>query len=238
MLEQARVLSLIRDAKIGDNNAKEELLQHNSALIKSVIRRFKNKGIEYDDLYQLGCIGFLKAIKNFDADFGVKFSTYAVPMIAGEIKRFLRDDGLVKVSRAVKSLSIKIARFNEEYKKINGDSPKIELLAEQFGVDPQEIVFAMDSAKMHISIYAEQDDEGLGVIDKLCQYKDSTDIDKIILKDLVMQLSDREQKVIALRYFRDKTQSEVAKVLNVSQVQVSRIENKIIQKLRNQLIDN
>ena len=236
MLEQVQVLSLLTSAKQGDNLAKEELLQHNTALIKSVIRRFKNKGVEYDDLYQLGCIGFLKAIINFDASYGVKFSTYAVPLIAGEVKRFMRDDGFVKVSRATKSLSIRIARFVEEYKKIHSDSPKIDLIAEQFGVDPQEIVFAMDSGKMPISIYGSHDEDGLATLDKLPEQKSIQDLDKLVLKDLIRQLDEREQKIIILRYFRDKTQSEVASVLKISQVQVSRIESKIMSKLRKELV--
>jgi len=236
MLEQVQVLSLLTSAKLGDNFAKETLLQHNTALIKSVIRRFKNKGVEYDDLYQLGCIGFLKAITNFDASYGVKFSTYAVPLIAGEVKRFLRDDGYLKVSRATKSLSIRISRFVEEYKQIHSDSPKVELIAEQFGVDTTEVVFAMDSGKLPVSIYGNPDDEGMGTIDKLPEQTSTQDIDKIILKDLILKLNPREQKVIILRYFRDKTQSEVASVLNISQVQVSRIESKIMSKLREEFV--
>ncbi|MCL1944794.1 MAG: sigma-70 family RNA polymerase sigma factor [Firmicutes bacterium] len=236
MLEQAQVLSLLVSAKLGDNLAKEQLLQHNSPLIKSVIRRFKNKGVEYDDLYQLGCIGFLKAITNFDKDFGVKFSTYAVPMIAGEVKRFLRDDGFIKVSRQTKSLSIRIARFVEEYKKAHSDSPKIELIAKQFEIDPQDVVFAMDSGKMPVSIYGDRDEDGMGAIDTLACPQASQSVDRIILKDLISGLSEREQKIVILRFFRDKTQAEVASVLKVSQVQISRLESKIMKKLRKELV--
>ncbi|MDR3021882.1 MAG: SigB/SigF/SigG family RNA polymerase sigma factor [Clostridiales bacterium] len=238
MLEQLQVLELINKSKDGDNEAKEQLLFHNSPLVKSVIRRFKNKGVEYDDLYQLGCIGFLKAISNFDPSFGVKFSTYAVPMIAGEVKRFLRDDGLIKVSRAVKSLSIKINRYIEQYKKEKSDSPKIECIAKHFGVEVQEVVFAMDSGKMPLSIYDKDDsDESSSIVDKIACLESSQDLDKLILKDLIEKLEEREQKVIILRYFRDKTQAEVAKVLKVSQVQVSRIESKIMQKLKEELVE-
>lgn len=233
MLDQEQIQILIKDAKKGDNTAKGTLLKENSPLIKSIIRRFKNKGIEYDDLYQLGCIGFLKAIKNFLPDFGVKFSTYAVPMIAGEVKRFLRDDGYIKVSRATKSLSIKINRYIEEYKKNNNGSPHIEDIAKEFGIDAQEAIFAMDSGKLPISIYDKQDDDySKSLLDKLSYGDEEQDINKIIIKDIINSLEQREKQVIILRYYRDCTQSDVARILGVSQVQVSRIENKVIKKLK------
>jgi len=234
-MDNEQVQSLIIDAKNGDNSAKAALIKSNSPLIKSVIRRFKNKGIEYDDLYQLGCIGFLKAIKNFLPEFGVKFSTYAVPMIAGEVKRFLRDDGYVKVSRATKSLSIKINRYIEEYKKNSNQSPRIEDIAKTFDIDVQEAVFAMDSGKMPISIYEKQDENSQSLFDKLSYSDEDKDINKIIIKDLINSLDSREKKIIMLRYYRDYTQSAVAKILGVSQVQVSRIEYRIIKKLRESL---
>ncbi len=234
MLEQSVTQELISKAQDGNNEAKTELIEQNSPLIKSVIRRYRNKGVDYEDLYQLGCIGFLKAIRNFSDSFGVKFSTYAVPMIAGEVKRFLRDDGYIKVSRSVKSLASKINYYIEDYKNKNGDSPSIETIAEEFGIDAQEAVFVLDSAKFPVSLYDKTDDENnRTLMDKLASKETVEDnLDRIVLKDAIQSLDEREKKIILLRYYRDKTQSEVARVLNVSQVQISRLENKILEKLK------
>ncbi|MCL2375171.1 MAG: SigB/SigF/SigG family RNA polymerase sigma factor [Firmicutes bacterium] len=234
MPELDDIFSLILEAQKGSQEAKTTLIERNSPLIKSVIRRFKNRGVEYDDLYQLGSIGFLKAIKNFSLDFGVKFSTYAVPMIAGEVKRYLRDDGYIKISRSIKSLASKINYFVEDYKVQHGSSPTIEAISKEFNIEPQEAVFAMDSAKFPLSIYEKADDENSpSILDKIAS-KENTDenIDRIILKDVIATLPEREKKIILLRYYRDQTQSQVAKVLNVSQVQVSRLETKILGKIK------
>lgn len=234
MLEQSEVLNLIAKAQKGDNDAKACLLENNSPLIKSILRRYRNKGVEYDDLYQLGCIGLLKAIKNFSSDFGVKFSTYAVPMIMGEIKRYLRDDGYIKVSRSTKTLACKISYYIDGIKNNEGRSPTIEEIAEKFSIEPQEVVFTMDSSKLPVSIYDKGDDEqGQALFERLTE-GDSTDdtIDKMIIKDSIRKLDERERKIIVMRYYKDKTQSEVAKELCVSQVQISRLETKIIEKLR------
>lgn len=234
MLEQDEVIALVRKAQAGDEDSKATLIQENSPLIKSVIRRYRNKGVEYDDLYQLGCMGFLKAIKNFSEKFEVKFSTYAVPMIAGEVKRFLRDDGYIKVSRSTKTLASRIAYFVDEYKALHHESPTINLIADEFGIEPQDAVFAMDSSKFPVSIYDKNDDEqSQSILEKLPSTETTDDnIEKIVLKDVINSLDERERKIILLRYYRDKTQSEVARVLNVSQVQVSRLETKILEKLR------
>ncbi len=234
MLEQNEAFELIRKAQSGDENAKSVLVENNSPLIKSILRRYKNKGVEYDDLYQLGCIGLLKAIKNFSTEFGVKFSTYAVPMIMGEIKRYLRDDGYIKVSRTTKALSCKIAYYIDSVKNSEGRSPSVDEIAERFGIEPQEVVFTIDSSKMPVSIYDKGDDEqGQAIFEKLTD-GDQTDstIEKMLIKESISKLDEREKKIVLLRYYKDKTQSEVAKVLNVSQVQVSRLETKIIEKLR------
>lgn len=234
MPEQSVTLELIEKAQQGDEKAKSDLIEKNSPLIKSVIRRYRNKGVDYEDLYQLGCMGFLKAIRNFSAQFGVKFSTYAVPMIAGEVKRFMRDDGYIKVSRSVKSLAGKISYFIESYKNSHNDSPSIETIAEHFGIDAQEAVFVLDSAKFPVSLYEQSDDEhSQSLLEKIASKETVEDnLDKIVLKDAISALDEREKKIIVLRYFRDKTQSEVARVLHVSQVQVSRLENKILDKLK------
>lgn len=232
-MEREETLKLIRLAQDGDKSASEQLLTANSPLIKSVIRRYKNKGVEYDDLYQLGCVGFIKAVKNFSPQFEVRFSTYAVPMIAGEVKRFLRDDGPIKVSRGTKSAAIKIAKFVEEYKNSKGESPTIETIAKQFGIEPQEAVFIMDSNKYPVSIYDSNDDSSRTLLERL-QTSENEDekLDKMMLKKMLGELTARDRKIILLRYFADKTQAEVARVLSVSQVQISRLENKILVKMR------
>ena len=236
MQDQSAInLELISKAQDGDNDAKTALLEQNAPLVKSVIRRYKNKGIEYDDLYQLGCMGFLKAIKRFSTKFEVKFSTYAVPMIAGEVKRHLRDDGYIKVSRSTKSLAAKISYFADEYKSEHGVSPSLDVISMQFGIDKREAVFAMDSSKYPVSIFEKsEDDSGQSLLDKLADPNNSGEeqLDRIILKDLIEGLETREKKIIILRYFRDMTQSEIARLLNISQVQVSRIESRIVDRMR------
>lgn len=235
MLDQDLLLDYIRKAKKGDESAKEVIFTSNIPLIKSIVRRFCNKGVEYDDLYQIACIGFLKAINNFDESFGVKFSTYSVPMIIGEIKRFIRDNGAIKVSRTLKILANKINRFIFEYQTLHSDSPSIESIANRFGVSPDDVVVAMDSAKMPLSLHEKFDDEDEGqeLIEKLpCFDNEDKMIDKIHISNIIEGLSEREKKIIVLRYFRDRTQGEIAECLGVSQVQISRLENKIIDKIR------
>lgn len=237
MLDQ-QTLMLITKAKAGDKNAKTTLFEQNSPLIKSVIKRFIGKGIEYDDLYQIGTIGLLKAINNFDASFNVKFSTYVVPMVIGEVKRFMRDDGAIKVSRTIKTLNLKIKKYVDEYTKINFCKPTLQEIAQKFEIDEEEVIFAMDSASMPISIYTplEGDSNGLLLIDRLNQDNSHEKmIDNILLKETLKSLDNRDKKIILLRFFRDKTQSEIAKVLGVSQVQVSRLENKVLEKLKEKL---
>ena len=238
-LSQEETIELLKKAKLGDEDAKNRLVAGNFPLIKSVLKRYQFKGVEYDDLYQLGCVGFLKAINNFDEKFNVKFSTYAVPMITGEIKRFLRDDGIIKVSRALKALSIKMRAFIDEYKFKFGVSPSIELLSKEFDADPEDVVIALDSAKETISIYEKTDDKSENspnLIDKLITEDNSDQIlDNLVLKNEIEKLSERDKQILILRYFRGKTQAEVAQILDVSQVQVSRIEAKIIEYLQKKL---
>lgn len=240
MLNQDQTILLIEKAQSNDEYAKEKLINENSPLIKSVIKRFVNKGIEYDDLYQLGSLGFLKAINNFDSSFNVKFSTYAVPMIAGEIKRFLRDTGVMKVSRSVKTLSFKISAFVELYTANNEKSPTMEEIANHFKVDVQDVVFAMESNKQILSLSMDvSDGDGKGItLEEKISSEDNDDklIDNILLYKSISKLNDREKKIIMLRYFRDKTQKEVASVMGVSQVQISRIENKIIEKIKAEIM--
>ena len=239
MLSQEDTLELIKKAQNGDMDAKDTLVKENSPLIKSVIRWFKDKGIENEDLFQLGCMGFLKAINNFDVAFNVKFSTYVVPMVVGEIKRFMRDDGAVKVSRAIKSLNIKINKYIDDFFSINNRRPSILEIAKAFNISEQEVVMTMDSAKMPISLYTPFEDgeeEGLTVIDRFDKESGGSDfVDNLALKEVIEKLDSRDKKIILMRYFQDKTQSEIAKILGVSQVQVSRLENKILDTLKKKL---
>ncbi len=240
-LDVVQTNELILKSKNGDEEATETLINGNFPLIKAIVKRHLGKGVEYDDLYQIGCVGFLKAIKNFDPSFDVKFSTYAVPMIAGEIKRFLRDDGMVKVSRSIKTLSIKLKEYIEKVKKETGESPKVDDLAKHFEVEKEDIVVALESCQTTISLHAkidEDDPNSQNVLDKLAIFdKNDEMLDKFILKNEIMNLPEKEKKIILLRYYRGKTQGEVAEMLDVSQVQVSRIEAKIIEQLKSKLVE-
>lgn len=235
MLSNEQLLDYIRKAKQGDEKAKEIIYSINSPLIKSIIKRFKNKGVEYEDLYQIASIGFLKAVKNFDESYNVKFSTYTVPMIIGEIKRYIRDNGAIKVSRSLKIVANKINRYIDDYLSETGEQPSIKLLSKKFDISEEEVVMALDCSKMPISIYDkhEEDEEGQELIEKISDNSSEEGlVNKIQLFNLIDKLEERDKKIIVLRYFRDKTQNEVAEALGVSQVQVSRLENKIIQKIR------
>ena len=234
-----RTLELIQQAKSGDQEALQTLTIENSPLIKSIIKRYIGKGIEYDDLFQLGSMGFIKAVKNFDTSFNVKFSTYVVPMIIGEIKRFMRDDGTIKVSRSIKSTNIQINRYVESFVKENGDKPTIEQIAKHFEIDAQEVVFIMDSARMPISLYTPFEDgenKSLLLIDRYVQDNSGDEMfENIALKEALKNLEERDKMIILMRYYRDKTQSEIAKELKISKVQVSRLEMKILNKMREKL---
>lgn len=235
MRNQDDILDHIRRAKEGDNSAKSYLFSCNEPLLKSIINRFKGKGVEYDDLYQIACIGFLKAITNFDASFGVKFSTYTVPMVIGEIKRYMRDNGAIKVSRTLKILANKINRYIEAYQTTHNDSPSVDDIAKKFDISGEEVVVALDSAKMPLSLYDkfEDEDETRELIDKVPSVdKEDELLTKIHLGNIIDSLNEREKKIVILRYFRDRTQSEIAENLGLSQVQISRLENKIIDKIR------
>lgn len=239
MLDEKLTIEYIRKAKNGDGDAKELLLEHNVSLVKCIVKRYLGKGVDYDDLFQIACMGFLKAIMGFDESFGVKFSTYAVPMIAGEIKRFMRDDGAVKVSRAMKQTAKEINLFIEEFSINRGRQPSVSEIAKQFSMDEAETVFVMGSSKMPISLYGSADykDGNERELIEMLPAKDDQEelLDRMLLKGAIESLSERDRKIIVLRYFRDMTQSEVAEKIGVSQVQVSRIENRIIKEFRMKL---
>ena len=193
------------------------------------------KHIEYDDLFQIAGIGLLKAIKNFKQDFNVRFSTYAVPMILGEIKRQMRDDGYIKVSRSLKSLSSKIPRYMDEVIKQGNDDPTVEQIARHFDISPSDVVFALDATRLPVSLYettSDKDGKQTELVDRLPTDEDRKMVQSLILKDMLSHLSERERKIIIYRFFRDMTQGEIAEKMGVSQVQISRLETKILDKLK------
>lgn len=232
---------LIKKAKGGDNAALEYLTEMNLPLVSSISKKFLNRGYEYDDIFQIGCIGLVKAINNFDESFNVKFSTYAVPMIIGEIKRFLRDDGMIKVSRSVKNTARKLHYDKDALTKVLGREPTLEELSEYSKVDKEDILTALESASSMQYLYDTiHQDEGTPVllIDKLSEnYEEDTEvIDKIALKEALGKLDMKSRQIIMLRYFKDKTQIQVAKMMGISQVQVSRIEKKVLKIMKDKLI--
>lgn len=227
---------LIARAQSGDRAASEQLVVENSGLIWSIARRYFGRGAEPDDLYQLGCVGFLKAIAGFDTAFGTQFSTYAVPKIAGEIRRFLRDDGAVKVSRSVKERAAVIKQARERMTAELGREPGISQLSEALDLTPEEIASAETATSSTESIQRESGDEGFTLEDVLATTGEEDRIlERLALREALSRLTERERLVIDLRYFHGLTQQRVASVIGVSQVQVSRIEKKALLSLKNYL---
>ncbi|HEX2947714.1 MAG TPA: RNA polymerase sporulation sigma factor SigF [Clostridia bacterium] len=239
--ETIDTIQLILKAKEGDKAAQSILVEKNIGLVWSIVRRFQNRGHETDDLFQIGCIGLIKAINKFDTTFDVKFSTYAVPMIIGEIKRFLRDDGIIKVSRSLKEISNKAHIAKEVMSKELGREPTISEMAQRLEISTEELVMAVEAGHTPESLYnpvGEGDHSSLMLIDRLDDNlnDDETDIiDKIALKQVMDTLKPREKQIIILRYFKEQTQVQIAKMLGISQVQVSRIERKILDDIRNRI---
>lgn len=233
-------IELIKLAQAGDKRALDEVVQNNLPLVAAVTKKFMNRGYEYEDIFQIGSIGLIKAINNFNTSYNVKFSTYAVPMIMGEIKRFIRDDGIIKVSRSVKSLAQKLHYDKEKLTKSLGREPSIQELSKYSKVDVEEIIEAMEAVSKLQYLYdvIHQDDGSpVMLIDKLSEKgeEDKGVINKILLKEALANLNQSSRQVIVLRYFKDKTQVEVAKMLGISQVQVSRIEKKVLKKMKQKL---
>lgn len=229
----SRVEELIQRSQSGDTTATEELVNENSGLIWSVARRFLGRGTEADDLYQLGCLGFLKAVDGFDLAYGTQFSTYAVPKIAGEIRRFLRDDGAVKVSRSLKEQSATIKAARHRLTGALGREPTVQEISNQIGLSPEEIALAETATAATESIQRESGSEGFTLEDILTDTEsEERMVEKIALRQAIDHLPEREGMVIRLRYFHALTQDRVSKVLQVSQVQVSRIEKKALAMLR------
>lgn len=233
-------VELIKKARNGDKDALNYLVEMNLPLVSSVSKKFLNRGYEYEDIYQIGSMGLIKAINNFDSSYGVKFSTYAVPMIMGEIKRFIRDDGIIKVSRSIKNTARKLHYDKEALAKKLNREPTIEELSEYSGVKTEDIIFASESVNNMQYLYdtIHQDDGSpIMLMDKISQdYEEDTEIvNRIALKEALSKLDIKSRQIIMLRYFKDKTQVEVAKMLGISQVQVSRIEKRVLKSMKDKL---
>lgn len=229
----SRLEELIALSQSGDSKATEKLVEENSGLIWSVAKRFLGRGAEADDLYQLGCLGFLKAVEGFDLEYGTQFSTYAVPKISGEIRRFLRDDGAIKVSRSLKEQAATIKSTRNRLTSALGREPTIQEISRQTGFSPEEIALAETATAATESIQKETGEEGFSLENILTDTEsEERMVEKIALRQAIDALPDRERMVIQLRYFHGLTQQRVAKVMDVSQVQVSRIEKKALTMLR------
>ena len=232
----------IEKAQSGDKNALEELIEENNGLIWSIVKRFYGRGHEPEDLYQIGCLGFIKSIKRFNTDFEVKLSTYAVPYMIGEIKRYIRDDGPVKVSRSIKDLGIKIRELQREKMIKQGKEPKIQEIAKELKVDLEDVILAMEATNSVESIEGtkhinNKDGKSISLLDTLSTEKneEETITNKLAIGQLIKDLKDREKEIILLRYYKEKTQAQVAKILGISQVQVSRLERKILENMRRKM---
>jgi len=241
LLSHERTIELINKAQSGDQEAQDILVNHNLGLIRSVAKKFINRGYDSEDIFQLGSIGLIKAIQKFDDSYNVKFSTYAVPMIIGEIRRFLRDDGIIKVSRSLKQTANKAKQAKEALTKKLDREPTIQEISDEIKVDKEDIIMALESSYSPDYLYDvvhQNDGSPIHLIDKI-EDEDTGDydmVDKITLKELIVNLKPRERQIIIMRYFKDETQVEIAKKLGISQVQVSRIEKKILSSLKDDLM--
>jgi len=243
LLTEEETMELLKKAKQGDSEAREKLINCNLKLIFNLIQRFVHRGYELEDLFQIGTIGLIKAIDKFDFSYGVKFSTYAVPMIIGEIRRFLRDDHPIKVPRSYKELVYKINRSREKLSTSLKREPTINEIATDLNLDPEDIIMALEAVQnpssIHDTLY-QDDSDPIYVIDQLPLEKDNNPqwFEKIALKEVLSKLPEREKNVLMMRFFEDKTQSEIAKLMNLSQVQISRIERAALHRLRSILKDD
>lgn len=230
-------IALIQQSQTGDEKAKAQLVEENVGLIWCVVRRFLGRGVDAEDLFQIGSIGLLKAIDKFDMTFNVKFSTYAVPMISGEIKRFLRDDGMIKVSRSLKELSYKAHLVKEKFQEKWLREPTLEELSTELQVEREELMLALEAGHEVDSLYRpvyQKDGNEVALLERIEEPENQEEkvIDRMLLKDLLEGLEKDARRLIYMRYFSNKTQTEVGKILGISQVQVSRMEKKILQNLR------
>lgn len=236
-MEYKDIYEAIDRAKKGDKDAQEYVVKNNVGLIWSIVKKFLNRGHESDDLFQIGCIGLIKAVSKFDKNFNVKFSTYAVPMIMGEIKRYIRDDGIIKVSRNLKEISVKAKYAMDFLSKELGREPTVREISENTGVSVEDLILAMDATATPESINSAVSDDGreLQSVLKSDDNMEEKVVDKLAIKEALSSLTARERRIIVMRYFNDKTQSQIAKTLNISQVQVSRIEKKVLLRMRDKM---
>ena len=236
--DAAEQIRLIRQAQTGNETACETLIRTNSGLIWSIVRRFSGRGVDAEDLYQLGSLGFVKAVQGFDCDYGTRFSTYAVPKISGEIRRFLRDDGTIKISRTVKSLAGRIHAAREQLCMKTGHEPTISQLSELLDVSPEQIA-ACDTACIPTDSLQREISEDGATLEHIIGDSGMEDriLDSVLLRDCIRNLTEKEQKIILLRYFRGKTQQQCAELLGISQVQVSRTEHRAIEHMRHMITD-
>ncbi len=237
-----QTMSLIVQAQEGDKLAKETLIRANIGLVNSIVNKFLNRGHDREDLFQIGSIGLIKAVDNFDTSFDVKFSTYAVPMIMGEIKRFLRDDGLIKVNRNLKSIYKKVYYIKEQFFNEHKREPTVEEIAKEIGVEKEEVIMSLEACYAPDYLYEvihHDDGNAVMLIDKIEAEDEGEEevLDKLTLKEMIRELPPRERQIVIMRYFQDKTQNEIAQTLNISQVQVSRLEKKILRKLKESLAE-
>jgi RNA polymerase sporulation-specific sigma factor len=237
-LKDHEVKELILRSQQGDQAARDLIVQKNMRLVWSVVQRFLNRGYEPDDLFQIGSIGLLKSVDKFDLSYDVKFSTYAVPMIIGEIQRFIRDDGTVKVSRSLKETGNKIRKAKDELSKTLGRVPTVNEIAGFLEISPEDVIMAQEAsrspASIHETVY-ENDGDPITLLDQIDNGEEGRWFDKIALKEAINELDERERLIVYLRYYKDQTQSEVAVRLGISQVQVSRLEKKILQQMKGRM---
>lgn len=234
-------LELLQLAKEGDKEARDKIVSLNTGLVWSVARRFQNRGHELEDLFQIGVIGLLKCIDKFDLSYEVKFSTYAVPMITGEIKRFLRDDGMIKVSRSLKETAYKVKLAKDKLSMEGGNEPTIHQIADYLQISVEEIAASLESSAEIESLYQtiyQGDGKSIYMIDKVREGEDESEsiVDRLMVQDMIEGLNEKEKQIIKLRYFESKTQTEIAKLTGISQVQVSRLEKKILLQMRKKLV--
>jgi len=236
--KDGEIKELIKKSQAGDQQARNEIVERNMRLVWSVVQRFLNRGYDPDDLFQIGCIGLLKSVDKFDLSYDVKFSTYAVPMIIGEIQRFIRDDGTIKVSRSLKEVGNKIRRAKDELAKELGRTPTIYEVSDYLDIPVDEILLAQEAVMAPTSIHEvvyENDGEPITLLDQISDQEEGKWFDKIVLKEAIEGLDDREKLIVFLRYYNDQTQAEVAGRLGISQVQVSRLEKKILKQIKDQM---
>ncbi|MBM7646233.1 RNA polymerase sporulation-specific sigma factor [Scopulibacillus daqui] len=240
LLDDDEIKELIEKSQKGDKEARDLIVQKNMRLVWSVVQRFLNRGYESDDLFQIGCIGLLKSVDKFDLSYDVKFSTYAVPMIIGEIQRFIRDDGTVKVSRSLKETGNKVRKKKDELSKKLGRNPTVNEIAEALDLSAEDVIMSQEAIRtpssIHETVY-ENDGDPITLLDQISDKDENRWFDQIALREAVQHLQERERLIVYLRYFKDQTQSEVAKRLGISQVQVSRLEKKILEDIKGQMVE-